>query len=423
MKTVQRCIRASLLLLLITGAAWPQLGYFRVDNRGGTWWFVNPSGELVISTGVDTMRFDGDPILHTKESPYRDAVSKLYPDRNTWALASLARIRMWGFNTVGAWSDADLWDKGVAYTVILDIAGHSGADWEHGKPVDVYDSQFEQTALGIAQRECEPRSSDHWLVGYFSDNELRWGPDWRGRETMLQMYLSLPENAPGRQHALDFLRTRYGDSIRRLNTAWMVHVHDFAHIPTVAHTPDYQTDSDAFLEEVATRYFDVCARAIHEADPNHLYLGARFAGRVPDPVLRGARLADVVSVNIYDFDPRPLVQDVFQIAGKPVLITEFAFRATNSGLPNTKGAGPKVPNQQARAKAFNDYVTQLESLPEAIGYHWFQWSDEPREGRFDGENSNYGLVNIADQPYQSFITAVTAANAQAVKAHQATMHQ
>jgi hypothetical protein len=92
-------------------------------------------------------------------------------------------------------------------------------------------------------------------------------------------------------------------------------------------------------------------------------------------------------------------------------------RKQDSGLPNTQGAGPKVPNQAARAQAYTDYVTRLESLPEVIGYHWFQWSDEPKEGRFDGENSNYGLVSINDKPYAEFLAAVKAANAAAIAAH------
>ena len=154
-----------------------------------------------------------------------------------------------------------------------------------------------------------------------------------------------------------------------------------------------------------------------------MYLGARFAGKVPDPVLRGARAADVISVNIYSFDPRPLVEHVFRVTGKPVLITEFAFRAEDSGLPNTKGAGPKVPDQGARARAYADYVTWLESLPEAVGYHWFEWSDEPKEGRFDGENSNYGFVKIEDDVYEHFARAVTAANEAAIGAHRKSSGQ
>jgi hypothetical protein len=234
---------------------------------------------------------------------------------------------------------------------------------------------------------------------------------------MLTMYLELPSTAMGRERAITFLRQRYDDDIRRLNRAWNIKAKDFAGVPSRAGTDSFQADADEFLGLMASRYFEVCARAIHAADPNHLYLGARFAGKAPDSAIRAARSADVVSVNIYDFDPQPLARHVFELTGKPVLITEFAFRAEDSGLPNTQGAGPKVSSQAARAKAYEEYVTLLESLPEAIGYHWFQWSDEPKQGRFDGENSNYGLVDIADKPYAEFVTAVTAANLAATEAH------
>lgn len=30
------------------------------------------------------------------------------------------------------------------------------------------------------------------------------------------------------------------------------------------------------------------------------------------------------------------------------------------------------------------------------GLHWFQWVDQPAAGRWDGENSNLGLVNKDD---------------------------
>jgi agarase len=112
------------------------------------------------------------------------------------------------------------------------------------------------------------------------------------------------------------------------------------------------------------------------------------------------------------------VQAVFKATGRPVIVGEFAFRAENSGLPNTRGAGPKVPDQAARAKAYTDYVTSLESLPEAVGYHWFEWVDEPKEGRFDGENSNYGLVDIQDHPYQEFIETVKKVNTEAPAIHE-----
>lgn len=409
-----------LLALPVLSARAAGSGYFQVQQRDGVWWLISPAGQPMLSAGVDDASYLSDHILHTGRMPYHELVEKKYPSRDAWNRATIGRLRSWGFNTVGAWSDRELWDQGMPYTMILNIAEQSGADWEHGKAVDVYDPRFERMAQEIATKECAPRRQDRQLIGYFSDNELRWGPDWRGKETMLDLYLELPEGAAGREHAIEFLKQRYGGEIAKLNAAWQIRAADFAGIRALSPSGAHQADADQFLGEVADRYFAVCARALHQADPNHLYLGARFAGQAPDPVFRAARVCDVVSINIYGFDPRPLVGRLYELTGKPILVTEFAFRATDSGLPNTKGAGPKVPSQRSRADAYSLYVALLESLPEAIGYHWFKWNDEPKEGRFDGENSNYGLVNIEDEPYLSFGEAVQAANQAAIQTHRAS---
>jgi hypothetical protein len=413
----------ALLLLSFTTSAFAQEGYFRVEAPNGVWWIINPRGEPMLSSGVDHISYESDRIKGAGRCPYADALDPIYPDRNAWGLEALARIRRWGFNTVGAWSDPELWMHGVPYTVILDIAVRAGANWERGVPADVYDARFANTARDVAGELCQPRRFDHTLLGYFSDNELRWGPEWRGKETMLDMYLKLPGGAAGHAKAVEFLRERYAQDIRKLNQAWGVSASSFEDLAAPGATEAYRSDAAQFLENVATRYFEICEQAIHKADPHHLYLGARFADKPPDAVLRGARKVDVVSINVYDFDPRPAVQAVFKVTGRPVLIGEFAFRAENSGLPNTRGAGPKVADQPARAQAYADYVTRLESLPEAVGYHWFEWVDEPKEGRFDGENSNYGLVDIQDRPYQEFVEAVRKANAAAREAHQKAVSQ
>ena len=396
-------------------------GFFRVEQRSGVWWFVEPSGKLALSVGVNNVSYRGDVIQGTSKHPYFENISKIFPSKEAWAQAEIKRLESWGFNTIGSWSDPVLWGRAMPYAIILDIAARSGADWLKGVPVDVYSTRFEDTARQIAERECSPRANDPQLIGYFSDNELRWGPDWRGKQNMLAMYLNLPADAPGRRHAIDFIKKRYSGEIQKLDQAWDVHAANFEDVPSSAQTEAFRHDNAVFLEMVAQRYFEVCANAIHAADPHHLYLGAKFAGVPPDPVLRASHVADVVSVDIYKFDPRPDVEHIYRLAQRPVLVAEFAFRAEDSGLPNTKGAGPKVPDQAARAAAYGNYVKWLEGLPEAVGYHWFEWCDEPKEGRFDGENSNYGLVNIHDQPYAQFVKTVTDANKAAISVHRGLM--
>jgi hypothetical protein len=168
-----------------------------------------------------------------------------------------------------------------------------------------------------------------------------------------------------------------------------------------------------FLRTVAAEYFRVCAEAIRRYDPNHLILGCRFAGYAPPEVVQSMGDAvDVVSYNNYDFlPPVEKLRQIHEWTGKPILLTEFSFKAMDSGLPNTRGAGKPVATQQERAEHFDQYVTALLDLPFAVGFHWFEYADEPAEGRFDGENSNYGLVDIHDEPWAILTERMRSVNA------------
>jgi hypothetical protein len=63
------------------------------------------------------------------------------------------------------------------------------------------------------------RDETHESLGWFTDNELRWGPDWRGSDELLTLFLSLPPEGPGRLGAIDFLKQRYA-SVTDFNAIW-----------------------------------------------------------------------------------------------------------------------------------------------------------------------------------------------------------
>jgi agarase len=124
----------------------------------------------------------------------------------------------------------------------------------------------------------------------------------------------------------------------------------------------------------------------------------------------------VISFNCYTFDPSPLI-DAYAVTGKPCMITEFAFRGDDVGLPNSMGGGPRVADQAERAASFQRYTRAALSKPNLVGYHWFEHADQPREGRFDGEDCNYGTVNIADDVYAELTGAISEVNAAAEWLH------
>src|SRR4029079_11099850 len=123
-------------------------------------------------------------------------------------------------------------------------------------------------------------------------------------------------------------------------------------------------------ELVAREYFRVTGEAIRRYDPNHLILGCRFMGVANPPVLRAmGGFADVVSINNYGREaPAAALAEVTKAAGKPVMLTEFSFKAMDSGLANKQGAGKPVGTQEERADLFERYAETLAGLPGCVGY-------------------------------------------------------
>jgi len=410
-------------------------GFFRVTCLDGVWWIVDPEGNVFLSKGVNHVSYTADVAPTLGYSPYGRVTRTKYGDATSWAQASVERLRNWGFNTIGAWSSSETFTQGMAYTPILNIGSAAGGDWLQGRFPDVFSARFRETADRIARERCAPLRDDPYLLGYFTDNELRWGADWRSDQSLLEDYWSLPPEAEGKRAALRLVAERYG-TIQRFNETWGTHYADFeslgaeTHLRAVSDTmrraqwtllrktvlrtfsreailghlrriyPSLDTFNERwgtryasyedvlnettespqaeelgalqshFLRTVAAEYFRVCAEAIRRYDPNHLILGCRFAGYAPPEVVQSMGDAvDVVSYNNYDFlPPVEKLRQIHEWTGKPILLTEFSFKAMDSGLPNTRGAGKPVATQQERAEHFDQYVTALLDLPFAVSF-------------------------------------------------------
>ena len=428
--------------------------FFHVARIDGRWWLISPDGQRFISKGVTTVQIAPDVIRGTTTSPYLETNKAKYGNPLAWRKAVAERLIGWGFNTLGAWSDEavsqyTVGDKRLAYDPIIDLGAtfvgqkQRGEAWLHGIFPDVFDPDFETLARQRARELCTPHAGDHWLLGWFTDNELRWGPDWRGPDELLTLFLALPPSVPGKKAAVDLMRERYGN-ITKFNVVWNTKFASWNGLlqtnsitPPVVRKAIYQqneeterqaneadprraafvADCEAFLARLAERYFRVTSEAVKAADPNHMNFGCRFAYLPPQPVVAAAaKYLDAISFNCYRPDPRPTIERYAEF-GKPLIIGEFSFRSEDSGLPNTRGAGPKVKTQAERAAAFKNYVTLALQNPNLVGYHWFEHCDEPKEGRFDGENSNYGVVNIHDEVYTNLTEAMTEINAHAEALH------
>ena len=100
---------------------------------------------------------------------------------------------------------------------------------------------------------------------------------------------------------------------------------------------------------------------------------------------------------------------------RPIMVGEYSFIASGAATPDTvPGVYAVYPTQQQRAAAYTDYAQPLYArAPWVVGDEWFEYVDEPEGGRFDGENNNFGVVNVEDQPYQSLVTQMEIIHAMA----------
>lgn len=390
-------------------------GFYSVNESCGAWTLVAPDGTPFRSVGVNSITAHGTRNATTGAYAYHDAVLARYGSDEGWGRATGPRLREWGFNTAGGWSQGELLADDLAVTAVLYLGG---GDWQTGAIADWFDPAWEAHVRERVDAVVTPWLGDPRVLGWFLDNEMKWGPDWRGAESLLGAYLVMDADAPGKAVAVDtLLEVDPGAGPRAellARTAWEAP-------PAAAVT--------RFLERAAERYFATTTAIVRAKDPDHLILGNRDVSLMTRAEVWQAagRHVDVVSVNYYVYkdgvaslalglsggvDPTGWLAAQHALADRPFLISEFGFRAADSGLPNSwPPVYPTLATQAERADAYDAYVSGARSAPWIVGTHWFEWADQPADGRFDGEDNNWGLVDEADDPYQVLVERMTTVNA------------
>lgn len=423
-------------------------GFFRTEKVEGKWWLVTPEGALFFSLGPTGVRTgdttfttgreslfqwlpkEGDPLRRhasyvtgAVQGPLREGRAMNFYGANLerrygpdylaiWAETALARLPSWGFNTIANWSDERLFGRGVPYVIPAGVSGmHSRIPTGNGNTIhDPFDPRFTVNVGNSLRAQAERYRDDPFCLGWFVDNELSWG----GNTAVAAGALSAGLRGSSAHLALvGQLREKYGE-VGVLNEAWGT---AFASFETVgapsAMNERVRGDFAAFARLHARTYFRIVSEELRALDPNHLYLGARFAG-MPSMEVADAcgEFCDVLSYNIYQRRVEPARWDFLNAYDKPAIIGEFHFGALDRGMLHT-GLGP-TGSQAERAAAYGEYVRSVLRHPAFVGAHWFQWVDQPLTGRTrDGENYNIGLVNIVDEVYGEMRESARGVNGEA----------
>jgi hypothetical protein len=432
-------------------------GWFCVRHDGRRWWLADPDGYAFLSNGVcygNRMGIysfiDGmeslcqdlpdktDPVF--KDSYMTAADDPEFVKRNgrdagknrwmhsfpranmmrafgadwwkAWADINGARLKHWGINTIGVgvgnYPDEHTLDYlqrvGIPFVWSLLQFPLTELCIFRDFP-DVFSPEYQERSAVFA-RQLEPLRDNRNLIGYFITNE----PEWLFQKNicLAERLLAHPANLASKQHLITFLRERYPD-IHTLNQSWQQDFQDFDALLSPIERADLFSsqsrqdllDFDAIL---IAQYARVPSAELRQVDPNHLNLGMR-SSHMNLKMMPANQFFAAFSFNCYKQSPKESLDDAAAQCSQPMIIGEWHIAAADRGL---LGSGlVQAANQEERAKALTYYMEQGYAHPSLIGMHYFEYSDMPPLGRFDGATGQSGWIDVCNRPYESCVTALT----------------
>lgn len=416
-------------------------GWFRIVRDEKRFWMADPEGNAFLSTGIDCINPGNDtPIHQVKELlswlPSRE--EKVFEDAwdhegncFNYGIANLIRafgykkwkerffeiarwyLYRWNMNTIANWTSLEFirYAK-MPYVLQLDGMGTQFPTTE--KKIfrdfpDVFSEEYEENAKEYA-KSILPFTKDPYMIGYFMRNEPTWG--FVHNLLIAEELLASEGQTETRVLFIKKLEKKYS-TIQTLNRAWKASFAGFEDLykPIVqasAFSKIAKDDLEDFSAQMIRQYVKIPALEIRKLDPNHLNLGMRYAF-ITDPVmLAGHEFLDVFSVNLYKMNPYEEIQTLGEILDMPVMIGEFHFGALDRGL--TSSGLRCVESQKERGKAYRYYIEQGLKSEYFLGAHYFQFSDQSCLGRFDGENYQIGVTDVALQEYSEMTEEMAVVN-------------
>ncbi len=305
-----------------------------------------------------------------------------------------------------------------------------------GTLADVFDPKFEEFANSHARFSGLWKGLDKlpWLIGTTVDDADNLRGFKRGGAAhpvwLVAVTAATQATDPSQRHTYkdktvyskiawrDFLKRKYR-TIGRLNRAWDATYTTFdsdgswpsgkglldesgrnpwlrsEQFATLDDLPKaVVADLEEFLTLFAERYFSVVSAAVRAATPNHLVFGPaalRYDAR-PAILLVAAKYIDVFHTYALP-DPVANVERFYDVVRKPIVLWLGLTAQADSPFSASQKSVVDYQTQEARGKAYGQFLNQLVALKGidrvhfALGVDWWAWVDTA------GEGLNWGLVS------------------------------
>ena len=418
--------------------------FYPKQDENGRWWLVDPVGNGFFACGVDALSWGGRSCEELGFSVFKRYNQARYSSELEWVLAAKKQVDQWGFNCAG--TCLDTFHNHIPFSTNLMIGSTFASRGDDcnicpylgnaGSPLpNPFHPRFGEYAKERYMMKVGRDRENPYFLGYYCDNELKWAgnPMALDGSGLFNTVMKKRAGHSAKAALVKFVSEHSGNDINKFNKFWGTGFKSFGELANATQldhkTPEQLEVKKGFLALAADTYFRTIRDSIREIDPNHLFLGCRYAGvyQAHEIIWKAnAKYCDVVTFNMYptfdrlrnqmyskDSSMTEILDRLYKLCGKPMMVTEWAFMGLDSELPCTIGAGQRFYTQAERAEAAKLFYKLMLSHKAVVGSVWYQYSDSPQLGirrRFP-ENSNYGLLNKYGKPYYELVNAFKEVNA------------
>ena len=417
--------------------------FYAKQDKDGRWWLVDPAGNGFFVCGVDALSWGGRSCEELGFSPFKRYNEARFANEKEFVKYAIKQLDNWGFNSAGTCMPA--FNTHIPFSSNLMIGStfaSKGDDYNicpylgnAGSPLpNPFHPRFGEYAKERYMMKVGADRENPYFLGYFCDNELKWAgnPMALDGSGLFNTVMRKRAAHTAKIALVKFVKEKANNDIVQFNKFWGTNFKSFdelANAKALDHkTPEQLEVKKGFLALAADTYFKTIRDSLKEIDPNHLFLGCRYAGvyQAHEIIWKAnAKYCDVVTFNMYptfdrvrnqmygkDSSMTEIFDRLYKLCGKPMMVTEWAFMGLDSELPCTIGAGQRFYTQAERAEAAKLFYKLMLSHKAIVGSVWYQYSDSPQLGirRKFPENSNYGIYNKYGKPYAELVNAFKEVN-------------
>lgn len=428
-------------------------GFFHVQKlENKRWILVNPLGNAYFSLGVNGVGYAGDTYTHIEgreniyewlpeftddksHTDYKYKPAFLNANRpgdfsfyvanrirkdgrfnfDDFYKEAVYRLRKWGFNSEGGFSNSP--DKSTLNFPQVRFANLPEQYRISGSSLfDIYVTDIGNIIYNtFKEQNIAAHANNPLVIGYFFGNEI----DYHQFKNIIPSKKA--SEVATKKALVDFLANRY-KNIASFNIAWEASFNDFSALNESAigvTTEEAVDDMLNFFEIYLDKFYTIVISELKKMDKNHLLLGDRyFTPIMSDPNLRkvicsvASKHLDVISYNYYTYDlDLERLRDMYKISGKPLMLTEYHYGDPTQGQTSSI---QMMDNEGQKGLAYRNYVENAAASGFVVGAHWFEYLDQAVTGRwfqgYNGEGFGIGLLNVADRPYEDFLSSVMKTN-------------